>query len=172
MTVKNVKQTFFLLISLLSLGAVVSSCSGKDQGVGPHGQMEMKSGISVAHPWVRAVPPSAKHSGAFMVLKNNTGMDDALTGGESDVAKAVEIHQTSRGAKGMMEMNKVSEISIASGASVELKPGSYHIMLIGLKKKIKKGDSVQLTLHFRHAGKVMVNATAQEGPGMKKSMKH
>jgi periplasmic copper chaperone A len=35
-----------------------------------------------------------------------------------------------------------------------LKPGSYHVMLIGLKKPLKAGETIPLTLDFEKAGKV------------------
>ena len=41
---------------------------------------------------------------------------------------------------------------MAPGARVELKPGSYHLMLIGLKRALAPGQTVTLTLEFERAG--------------------
>ncbi len=50
---------------------------------------------------------------------------------------------------------------------MELKPGGYHVMLIGLKQELKAGDEISLTLHFKnHADltlTVPVNDAAQMG---------
>jgi len=45
---------------------------------------------------------------------------------------------------------------------VELKPGSYHIMLIGLKQDLKPGDRIEITLRFEKAGEIKVNAPVRE----------
>jgi copper(I)-binding protein len=39
-----------------------------------------------------------------------------------------------------------------------MKPGGYHIMLIDLKRDLKAGEIVQMTLVFQNAGKLTVNA--------------
>jgi copper(I)-binding protein len=121
-----------------------------------------KEGMLVHEAWVRAVPPTSKMSAAYMVLHNNTGADDHLVSAESDVAKAVELHNV-RKTDGMMEMYQVKSIGIPAGGSQELKPGAYHVMLIGLKKPLKAGDMVTLTLNFMHAGAVTLKAPVQEG---------
>ena len=40
---------------------------------------------------------------------------------------------------GMMMMEPVAKVEVAPGARVELKPGSYHLMLIGLKRALDAG---------------------------------
>jgi copper(I)-binding protein len=49
-----------------------------------------------------------------------------------------------------MEMIKQESIPLLAGSELELKPGSYHIMLFGLKQELKVGDQIALTLHFKH----------------------
>jgi hypothetical protein len=55
-------------------------------------------------------------------------------------------------------MHEVDGVDIPAGGSAELKPGSYHVMLIGLQQDIKEGDTVSITLTFQNAGKVTVEA--------------
>jgi copper(I)-binding protein len=45
---------------------------------------------------------------------------------------------------------------------VELKPGGFHMMLMGLTRPLKTGDKVQLTLNFEKAGKIPVTAEVKE----------
>ena len=47
-------------------------------------------------------------------------------------------------------------LEIEPGKTVELKPGSYHIMFMDLKEPLKQGASVKGTLVFEKAGKVDV----------------
>lgn len=131
-------------------------------------------GMQVQNAWVRAVPPTSKMSAAYMVLHNNTAGDDDLVSVESDVAKSVELHNV-RKKDDMMEMYQVKSIGIPAKGNRELKPGSYHVMLIGLNRPLKAGDEVELTLNFMHAGAVTVKAPVKEGGMMNNKhgmMKH
>lgn len=58
----------------------------------------------------------------------------------------------------MMGMQKVDRVEIPAGGRLELKPGSYHIMLIGLTQDLKVGDRIEITLRFEKAGEITVSA--------------
>ena len=58
----------------------------------------------------------------------------------------------------MMRMRQVSQIDIPANGSVELKPGSYHIMLMGLKKALSTGTTETLTLTFSDKSSMTVEA--------------
>jgi copper(I)-binding protein len=63
--------------------------------------------------------------------------------------------------KGVMKMRPLKDgLEIKPGASVELKPGSYHLMFVDLKQPIKKGDHIKDTLTFEKAGSVDIELTA------------
>jgi copper(I)-binding protein len=47
-------------------------------------------------------------------------------------------------------------LEIKPGETVELKPGSFHVMLMGLKQQLQKGQKVKGTLEFDKAGKVEI----------------
>jgi copper(I)-binding protein len=55
---------------------------------------------------------------------------------------------------------------ISAGQSVQLKPGSYHLMLMAPKKPIAEGQKVTITLVFEKAGKRAVEFTAAKQPPM------
>ncbi len=61
-----------------------------------------------------------------------------------------------------MTMSPVEAIDVPANGQVELKPGGYHIMLIGLKQDMKVGDKIKLTLTFEKAGNVIVEAGVME----------
>ena len=63
---------------------------------------------------------------------------------------------------GMMGMQPVARVEIPAGGSLQLKPGSYHVMLIGLVKDLKAGDTIDLTLKFERAGAITVKAQVRE----------
>ena len=62
----------------------------------------------------------------------------------------------------MMGMQKMDRLEIPAGGSVELKPGSYHIMLIDLTRELQAGEKIDLTLKFEKAGDVKVTAEVRE----------
>jgi hypothetical protein len=63
---------------------------------------------------------------------------------------------------GTMGMRPIDRLEIPAGGTVELKPGSYHIMLIGLNQELKPGDKIEITLTFEKAGEVKVTAEVRE----------
>jgi len=113
--------------------------------------------IKIVNPWVRAVPPNMKNSALFMTIVNEGDEDDELIGVETDVAKMVQIHKTVN-EKGVMKMLHVDKIEIHGHSKVELKPGGYHVMLMGLKKPLKEGEKVKVILVFKNSGKIQIEA--------------
>jgi periplasmic copper chaperone A len=55
----------------------------------------------------------------------------------------------------------VAKVEVAAGARVEIKPGSYHLMLIGLKRTLTPGQTIDLTLRFERAGALTTRATVR-----------
>lgn len=98
---------------------------------------------SVAEPWVRATVPQQKATGAFMQLTSD--VDARLVSAASPLADVVEIHEM-RMEGSVMKMSPVRGLDLPAGKAVELKPGGYHVMLMGLKQQVKEGDRVPLTL--------------------------
>ena len=113
--------------------------------------------ITVTKPNIRATAPGQTVSGAFMTLVNNSETAYALTSVSFSGASVVEIHETSMN-EGMMRMRKVSHVDIPANGSADLKPGSYHIMLIGLEKEMKAGTAETLTLTFSDGSQKTVEA--------------
>lgn len=118
--------------------------------------------IKIGHPWTRATPPAAKVAGVFMTFTNEGGTADRLIGGSSPVAEKVEIH-TMEVVDGIMKMRPLADgLEVPAGAKVELVPGSFHVMLIGLKQPIAEGDMVPLTLTFEKGGDIEVELAADK----------
>ena len=89
---------------------------------------------------------------------------DALIAATADVAERVEVHET-RNMSGMMMMEKVAKVELAPGSRVELKPGSYHLMLIGLKRSLTPGQTVNLTLGSSGRAGSRLAPTSGDGAG-------
>ncbi len=117
--------------------------------------------LSIGHPWARATVGPA--GGAFLSIENKGAAADRLLSASSPVAKTVEIHNHIKDGD-IMRMRPVDGIDLPAGGKVELKPGGYHVMLMGLNKPLKEGERFPLTLQFEKAGKIDVEI-AVDKPG-------
>jgi hypothetical protein len=117
--------------------------------------------LRVGNPFTRATPPGAMVAGAFMSIQNQGKEADRLVSASSPVAGVVEIHEMTMDG-GLMKMRAVNGIDLKPGATVELRPGGYHIMLEDLKRPLKDGEQIPLTLTFEKGGvlEVKVNVGA------------
>lgn len=111
-----------------------------------------KKEISIENAKIRAVPPSSLNTGGFMIIKNNSKEDIKLIKAESDISESVELHTVTMVDK-TMKMRPVDSIEIKKNDSIELKPGSFHIMFIGLKAPLKKDEKKVITLFFSNGKK-------------------
>ena len=114
--------------------------------------------LDIKQPFARATPPGAKAAGVYMTIENKGKEADRLVSASSPTAGVVQIHEMKMDG-GMMQMREINGLDIKPGATVELKPGGYHVMLMDLKQPLKEGETVPLTLKFEKAGAVDVKAS-------------
>jgi len=128
--------------------------------------------IEITKAWLRATPPSAMAAGGYLMITNNTGVDDALVGVEFSQAGKSEIHEMKMN-NGVMEMRPHEEgILIPAGDSVTLKPGGFHLMFMGMKSQLKDGQNYKIGLKFTNFGTVeVVFPVLSMGKGKKMMMK-
>ncbi len=112
--------------------------------------------IEIGSPWARATPKGATVGAGYMKITNTGTTPDRLLSGSSDIAPKFEVHEMKM-ENGVMKMRPVQDgLEIKPGETVELKPGSFHVMFVGLKSPLKAGDHVAATLVFDKAGAVNV----------------
>lgn len=155
----KLQRTFFLF---LLFALALAACAPANLG----DPVVSQNGIEIYAPWARAAglnPGGGMHGGdgavsaAFMLIKNANPETDMLLSAASDAAESVQIHQTSM-SNGVMSMAEVYGVEIPASGQAELKPGGYHIMLIGLKQELKDGETITLRLYFQNAGEVVLQA--------------
>lgn len=157
----KLQKTFFLFIVFV---LALAACAPADLGDPDISQ----NGIEIYTPWVRAAglnPGGGMHgggavTGAFMLIKNTNARADMLLSASAEVAEDVQIHQTTM-SNGVMSMAEVYGVEIPANGQAELKPGGYHVMLIGLKQELKDGETISLRLNFQNAGEVVVQAAVR-----------
>lgn len=105
------------------------------------------------HRWIR--PSTGPNTAAYLTIASPSGQPDKLIKVECEEATAVELHDHIND-NGVMKMRPVPFIEIGKDP-VSLKPGSLHIMLMGLKDSFQGKEKIPLTLHFEKAGKMTLD---------------
>ncbi|MBC7483672.1 MAG: copper chaperone PCu(A)C [Rhizobacter sp.] len=118
--------------------------------------------IEIGHPYARATAAGQPTGGGFLKLTNG-GADDKLLSASAAVSASVELHEMKMEGD-VMRMRQVDGIALPAGQSVELRPGGFHIMFVGLKAPLKAGDKFPIKLKFEKAGEVEVTVNV-EAPG-------
>ena len=124
--------------------------------------------LEIASPWTRATPKSAPVGGAYMTITNKGTDSDRLVGVSTPVAGQAQVHQMSMD-NSVMTMRPVEGgLEIKPGQTVTLAPGSFHIMMTGLKQPMTQGEHVKATLDFAKAGRLdvefVVESMGAQGP--------
>lgn len=133
--------------------------------------------VSITAPWIRATVPQQESTGVFMHVASLS--EARLVGVSTPVADRAEMHQMDMRGQ-TMQMREVESIDLAAGKAVDLASGGYHIMLIGLKRQLKAGEVVPLTIvvekqdkqRERITLKVPVKPLTFSGPGTGASRHH
>lgn len=139
------------------------------------GEMVKVGDLELKGAWTRQTPPNAKVGGGYVTITNNGTTADRLVGGSAEFAGRVEVHEMSV-TDGVMKMAELKDgLTIEPGQTVELKPGSFHLMFMSMKETPKQGDTVSVTLTFANAGEAVVEmpvAAIGAGSPKGKTMDH
>ncbi|MDQ2734115.1 MAG: copper chaperone PCu(A)C [Pseudomonadota bacterium] len=149
-TVRPWRTVLVAVFTTLAFGAVAAS----DFSVGD---------IRITHPFATPSLPGATTGAAYFgALENQGAKADKLLRASTPVAASVELHNMTVDTQGVMRMREIDGLELAPKASVKMRPGmGDHLMLIGLKKPLKEGDTFPMSLQFEHAGKVEVKVYVQ-----------
>lgn len=127
--------------------------------------------------WSRPTPTGATNGVLYLTITSDT--DDALVAVEvpSDVAAAVELHETVIGDDGhgghshggggggeVMSMGEVEAFEIAANSSVTFAPGGNHVMLIDLAEPLETGETYVATLRFSSGRSLDVDVVVADNP--------
>jgi copper(I)-binding protein len=130
--------------------------------------------LTIESPWARATPKGSPVGAGYLTIKNDGAAADRLTGVTVDFAD-VQVHEMKM-TDGVMQMREIpGGLEIPAHKTVTLAPNGNHLMFIGLKHPLAKGETVKATLSFEHAGQVAVDmpvlAVGAMGPGVAHDMK-
>ena len=122
--------------------------------------------VSVGKPWVRATVPGQSVAGAYLDITAKA--DAVLVGVASPVAARAELHTMTMDG-GVMKMRPLDKLDLPAGKTVNLKPGGHHVMLIDIRRELKAGERVPLTLTVQDPrgarSTLQVDAEVRAAPG-------
>jgi copper(I)-binding protein len=90
-----------------------------------------------------------------LTVRNGTEAPDTLTGAASPIATTAGLHQQMT-MGGMSHMMRAGSIAVPPGGELRLEPGGTHLMLDGLIRRPRIGDTIDVTLSFSRAGSIGV----------------
>ena len=113
--------------------------------------------ITVKKAWMRPAPETF-NTACYCTVINNGNDPDTLYKAASDISDDVDIHETYK-KDDMMGMRPVKALVIAPHDSLIFKPGGYHIMMMNLKKNIEINNKENISIFFKIAGEIKIEAT-------------
>jgi len=106
--------------------------------------------VEVSNVWARATVPGQKVAGVYLELRAQR--PTRLVSVKSAASASAEIHSMSVEA-GVMKMRQLDSLPLPAGETVALRPNGNHIMLLDIKRQLKPGDKIPVTLVVEEGGK-------------------
>jgi periplasmic copper chaperone A len=103
--------------------------------------------INLSDVWISEAPPTVSVLAAYAKIQNNSPTAKTLTSVTSPNFSSVELH-LSKVVNDMAIMEKQDTLIIPSESSIELSPGTYHLMLFNPKVALKAGDKTSINFTF------------------------
>ena len=136
-----------ILVFVLAIVFLFSGCS-----------VPTTKGMEVRDAWIR---PAALGGNGAVYFSIRSAQADELTSISSDVAEAVEMHESMMSGD-VMEMHPLQSVPLKANEDVKFEPGGLHVMLVNLKQDLGVGDEIEITLHFKNAPDLPLSVPVQE----------
>lgn len=137
-----------LLLTILLPALLISACGSSRE-------------LTILDPWAR--PAGAGENGAlYFIISNATNTDDTLLSVSTDLASAAEIHMSMNDSNDVMSMQMQDSLPVPAQQEIIFKPGGLHVMLIGLNRDLKIGETISLTLNFEKADSITIEVPVEE----------
>jgi hypothetical protein len=105
--------------------------------------------VQLTDAWIRATVAGQSGSGAFMKITSPKA--SRLVAISTPVAGVAQVHEMKMDGNVMTMRALTDGLVLPAGKTVELKSGSFHVMLMDLKQTLVAGSTVPLTLVFKDA---------------------
>lgn len=119
------------------------------------------SRLHIMHPYARTTVANQLTGVVYMTIENKGDKADQLISMESPIAGSVEMHTMSMDGN-VMRMRAIDSLELKPASTTAMKPGAYHVMLMGLKRPLKAGDRFPLLLRFKKSGEIGVAVLVED----------
>lgn len=117
--------------------------------------------LTVLSATIVAVPPGITETSAYLTLKNAGTTAVVLMGVSSPVFGHVMLMKTTR-TGAMTGMKTVPTLTVPARGTLTMGPVGDHLMLMGLKRPLKPGEKITLTLKAKDGRMLNVAATVRK----------
>lgn len=112
--------------------------------------------ISIVDQWARSTTEGKDVSAAYMNIENTGSEADVLYKVSSEIVGRTELHKVVTNDSGVSQMVEINKIVIPAKQTVRLAPKGLHIMLFDIRKPLKDGETITLSLFFEKSGKMEI----------------
>ena len=127
------------LLGLIILTLLAGSCRGPGNETSGIAVLEAHDG------WARLLPGELPAAG-YLTLFNPSDEECVVTGANSSRYKLVQIHESYTRPDGVSGMRPIKALHVPAHGRIQLKPGSFHMMLMQPTGPVKLGDIVEVDL--------------------------
>ena len=130
----------------------------------------MEPVLQIENPWARAMPliqdgsATPTNSAVYLSIQNGGTEADRLLAGSTPAAAGVEIHRSLL-VDDVMRMERLDGLDVPPDSTVQLEPGGYHLMLLGLTGALEEGGELELTLSFQRSGDLVLRVPVGQPDG-------
>ena len=138
-----------ILVFTLTIVVLIRSCAAPTT-----------ESMEVQDAWTR---PATRGGNGAVYFTIRSSAAEELVGVSSDVAEAVEMHE-SKMSGDVMEMRQVQAVPLGAGEEMIFEPGGLHVMLVNLRQDLNAGDEIDITLHFKNYHDIPLRVPVQDTP--------
>lgn len=119
--------------------------------------------LRVTDAWARSTVPGSDVGAVYATFHNDSPRPLIVLEASSDVASSAVIHDLATHS-GMVHMHALEAgLSIEAGAAARLEPGGKHLMLFGLQRTLKAGQSLEVRFKTSDGNVVSVTVPVKDG---------
>jgi periplasmic copper chaperone A len=116
--------------------------------------------VSASQAWVKVPAADQTVADGFVVVDNPTMYDVYLTAAVTEAAGKVEFQDASK--PGGASAQVVKEVTVPAYGSLTMDPKGLHMVLSDLKRPLKEGDTISVTLSLHEGSQLEVSAAVKK----------
>lgn len=105
--------------------------------------------LEIHHAYARATPPNAVTSAIFAQIDNHDNEDRYIVAAVTPAAGKTELHDVVHEGE-VMKMRQVKSLKIPANGTLQLQPGSFHIMLFDMPEPLLEGNNIEVQIKLKN----------------------